>query len=77
MKIMFCKQAILLYKVYNSENQNKEWLSLFFNQNVNARNTKASFPDTSKFNVGRNILANRFMLLHNNWLNLPLNNYQM
>ena len=62
--IMKFKHALLLHKVYNSENGNQNWLELFFNQNFNERNNIANFVDTSNYKQGKNLLSNRFTCIN-------------
>jgi hypothetical protein len=62
--IMKFKHALLLHKVYNSENADHNWLELFFNQNFNERNNMANFVDTSNFKQGKNLLSNRFSCIN-------------
>ena len=68
--------AILLYKTYNSEHQDADWLDINFNQNFNERANKVNFYDTSKNKQGKNILCNRLTIINNKipyeWLNLPI-----
>ena len=72
--------AILLHKIYNDPTESQNWLDLFFNQNFNSRYSKVNFYDTSKNKPGKNILANRFVVInqkiHYNWLNLPMSKYK-
>ena len=72
--------AILLHKIYNDPAESQNWLDLFFNQNFNSRYSKVNFYDTSKNKLGKNILANRFVVInqkiHYNWLNLPMSKYK-
>ena len=72
--------AILLYKTYNSEHQDTDWLDINFNQNFNERANKVIFYDTSKNKQGKNILCNRLTIINNTipyeWLNLPYKAYK-
>ena len=73
--------SILLYKLYNSSNQNKDWLDLFVNQTFNAKNGKTHFVDASSFKIGKNIISNRLNLLNDkidyNWLNLEFTPFKL
>ena len=74
------KNTLLLYKTYNSNTRNQNWLDIFFNQNFKERNNRVNFFDTSRYKPGKNHLANRFTVIKNkipyNWLNLPLIKYK-
>ena len=67
--------ALLLHKTQNNQTQSKDWLDLNFNQNFNARCSKANFIDTSNNKTGKNLISNRLTVINNeidyNWLNLP------
>ena len=80
-QMMKYKLALQLHKLYNSENMNDDWLSLFFNQNFNGRNSKANFRDTSNHKIGKNLIANRLSILNNeieyDWLNLEKESYKI
>ena len=80
-QMMHYKHAIQLFKLYNSENENNDWLDLFFNQNFNSRNNKVNFVDSSVYKIGKNTLTNRLHLLNNKipyeWLNLSLETYKI
>ena len=80
-QIMKYKLSIILYKTYNDESQSFDWLSLFFNQNFNARTEFVNFFDCSSFKIGKNLLSNRFIILNGSikydWLNLPFNSYKI
>ena len=80
-QIMKYKLSIVLYKTYNDESQNFDWLSLFFNQNFNALTEFVNFFDCSSFKIGKNLLSNRFIILNGSikydWLNLPFNSYKI
>ena len=75
------KHALLLHKTFNSTSYDHEWVSLFFNQNFNARQTKVNFYSTAKYKIRNNILANRFKILNNHIeldkLNLSLESYKV
>ena len=80
-QMMKYKLALQLHKLYNNENMSDDWLSLFFNQNFNGRNSKANFRDTSNHKIGKNLIANRLSTLNNeieyDWLNLEKESYKL
>jgi hypothetical protein len=57
--LMKYKHALLLHKVYNSTEQDRNWSDLFFNQQFNERQTTVNFFDMSRYKQGKNILSNR------------------
>ena len=67
------KHALLLHKVYNNENNNINWIDLFFTQNFNNRDRYIKFFNSSSYKVGNNLLTNRFTVLNGkielDWLN--------
>ena len=73
--VMHFKHALMLHKVYNSKNENQDWLDMFFIQNFNARCSKVNFMDNSRFKQGKNLLCNRFNCINDripySLLNLP------
>ena len=81
LKYMKCTHSTLLYKLYNSNVQNKDWLDRLVNQTFNARNGKTHFIDGSSFKIGKNIISNRLNLLNDqidyNWLNLKLTPFKL
>ena len=81
LQYMKYSHAILLHKLYNSNNQNQDWLDLFTNQTFNARNGNTHFVDTSNFKIGKNIISNRLNLINDQikyeWLNLDLNHFKL
>ena len=68
------KLPIQLYKLYNSENENDDWVDLHFQQNFNERNPRVQIIDCSRIRVGKNILNNKLSVISNqieyDWLNL-------
>ena len=79
--VMQYKHALQLFKVYNNSNSSFDWLSLFFNQNFNDRATTVKLFDTSRYKIGKNLLANRFKILNNkiqyDWLNMTLESFKI
>ena len=80
-KMLMYKHAILLHKVYNNENPNSDTIDLYFNQQFNNRCRTVKFVDTRAYNIGKNILSNRFVILNGkinlDWLNLPFESYKI
>ena len=68
------KLELELYKLYNSENENDDWVDLHFQQNFNERNPRVQIIDCSRIRVGKNILNNKLSVISNqieyDWLNL-------
>ena len=75
------KHALILYKIYNSNTMDNDFMTFFFNQQFTARRKTIKFTNTSKFKIGNNLIANRLTVLNGkielNWLNLPLNSYKI
>ena len=63
-EITVYKHALLLHKTYNNLTMSIDWTNLFFNQHFNARYNLVKFFNTSKYKIGNNILANRFIVLN-------------
>ena len=57
--------ALLLYKTYNSENQNSDLIDSQFNHNFNKCTNNVNFHNISKNKQGKNILCERFTILNN------------
>ena len=80
-QITFYKHALCLHKLYNSDSTNSNWLSLFLNQNFNARYKFTQFSNIARYKIGSNLLHNRFTVLNGkielDWLNLPFNSFKL
>ena len=80
-QIMDYKSSILLHKIYNSNIWSNDLADLFFSQNFNNRSQFATFVDTSRYKVGKNVLSNRFSTISNKisyeWLNLEINPFKI
>ena len=80
-QMMEYKLAIQLYKLYNSETMNDDWLDLNFQQTFNHRNNYAKFFDNSRIRIGKNSIVNRLSCLNGkidyDWLNQSLNSYKL
>ena len=73
--------SIQLYKIYNGNSMDENWLDMNLQQNFNARNKMFHINDNSKLMVGRNILPNRLNALNNlvelDWLNLAFTTFKL
>ena len=73
--------AIQLFKIYNGTTMDNDWIDMNIQQNFNARQTKFHITDSSRLNVGKNIISNRLTILNNkiilDWLNLSLNSFKL
>ena len=80
-QISLYKHALRLHILHNSESTSYDWLSLFFNQNFNARHKFANFMNTARYKIGNNFIGNRFTFLNGkielDWLNLPLISFKI
>ena len=75
-KMCLYRHAVIMYKLFNSMLCDNEFIEMNFQLCDNARSRKITFTKNQRFNVGKNILLNRFYDLNNliekNWLNLSL-----
>ena len=75
------KHALSLYKLFNHQCPETEFVNLNFQLCDNARSTKLIFTKRESFEVGKNILLNRLHKLNNliekEWLNLTFNTYKV
>ena len=73
--------AVQLFKIYNDETRNDDWIDMNLQQNFNSRSRLFHINDYSTLRIGKNILANRLPTLNNqinlDWLNLSLNAYKL
>ena len=80
-QIMNYKHALLLFKIYNGKDCERDWIDLNFNQNFNRRSNLFNCIDTSLSKIGKNIASNRIRLVNGkipfDWLNLTLNSYKI
>ena len=58
------KHSILLYKLYNDQNPNLEWIDLHFKQTFNPRHTYFNVLKDINFKIGNNILTARLSILN-------------
>ena len=75
------RHAITLYKLMNNIICENEFLQLNFQLYENARSSKITFIKIQRFEVGKNILLNRFHDLNNlinkQWMNMSLETYKI
>ena len=70
---MTYKHALDLYKLFNSETQNDDWIDLNNQQNFNDRVQSIQVIDDSRLKIGKNLFVNRLTML-NNEINFDLMN---
>ena len=80
-QITIYKHALCLHKLYNSDSTNNDRLSLFLNQNFNARHKFTHLSNIARYKIGSNLLHNRFTVLNGkielDWLNLSFNSFKL
>ena len=73
--------AIQLFKIYNDVTRGSDWMDMNFQQNFSMRSRTFHVNDNSNLRIGKNILANRMMMLNKlidlDWLNLSLNTFKL
>ena len=73
--------AVQLFKIYNDETRNEDWIDMNVQQNFNSRSRMFQITDYSNLRIGKNIIANRLPTLNNqinlDWLSLSLNAYKL
>ena len=79
--LMYYKTAIQLYKLYNSNDQSLDWVSLNLKQILTTRQTMLMILKTNNTKVGLNTIANRLSILHGliplTWLGDSLNTFKV
>ena len=74
------RHAVTMFKLFNNMICEDEFIELNFQLYDNDRNRMLTFTKIQRFDVGQNILLNRFHDLNNkidkNWLNVSLETYQ-
>ena len=79
--ILLYKTALSLYKLYNLDFNNLEFISLNFNQILTGRQTNFITLKSNERKVGINCLANRLTVINNkiplNWLNFSLDTFKI
>ena len=80
-ELMIYKLALSLFKLYNHDFNQLEFVGLNFNQILTRHQTNFITLKDNNFKVGVNALSNRFYLLNNKipleWLNLSLNTFKV
>ena len=75
------RRDIVMYKLFKSLICENEFINLNFQLYDNERITKLTFIKHQRYDVGKNILLNRFTDLNNmidkNWLNLSLETFKV
>ena len=75
------KTSLILHKIINNDTMSFERQQLFFNQNFNRRNNKASFRDLSNYRIGKNLITNRLDILNNkipyDWFNESILSFKL
>ena len=75
------KTSLILHKIINNDEMSFERQQLFFNQNFNRRNNKASFRDLSNYRIGKNLITNRLNILNNkipyDWFNESMLSFKL
>ena len=80
-KMCLYRHAVVMHKLFNIIICENELLHLNFQLCDNDRNRKLTFIKNQRYDVGKNILLNRFADLNNmidkGWLNLSLETYKV
>ena len=75
------KLCILLYRTFNEQIPENDWLSLNFEQANTSRQTNFNIRKNNQLMVGMNILNNRFHELNNviplDWFNMSINCFKI
>ena len=79
--LMTYKMALQLHKLYNTNDQSLDWISLNFDQILTSRQTTFMISKTNKTKIGLNTMANRLSILNGriplSWLNATLSTYKI
>ena len=74
------RHAVTMYKLFNNMICENEFIQLNFQLYANERTRKLTFTKMQRYDVGKNILLNRFHDLNNkidkDWLNVSLETYK-
>ena len=79
---MMClyRHAVTMFKLFNGIICDNEFIELNFQLYDNERNRNLTFTKNQRYDVGKNILLNRFCELNNmipkDWLSLSLDTYK-
>ena len=79
--LMTYKMALQLHKLYNTNDQSLDWISLNFDQILTSRQTTFMISKTNKTKIGLKTMANRLSILNSriplSWLNATLSMYKV
>jgi hypothetical protein len=80
-KYLLYKHSILLYKLYNDQYPNMEWIDLHYKQTFNPRHTYFNVLKEINYKIGNNILTARLSILNRKInladLNLSLGSFKV
>ena len=80
-QFMQYKLSIQLFKLYNNNEQNNDWINLNFNQMLSRRQIFFETTNISNYRIGSNFLSNRLQILNKKipleWLNNPLGSFKI
>ena len=80
-KMCLYRHAVVLFKLFNNQICENEFVEMNFQLYENDRLRKIVFTKNQRFEVGKNILLNRLCDLNNmidkDWLNLSLNTFKV
>ena len=62
--LMSYKMTLQLHKLYNTNDQSLDWISLNFDQILTSRQTTFMISKTNKTKIGLNTMANRLSILN-------------
>ena len=75
------KHALVLFKLYNNNTVEEEWISLNWQHQFSIRGNVFKVTRNNKLRVGNNIMINRMSILNNkiqlNWLNLSYESFKL
>ena len=79
--MLLYRLSIQLFKLYNTNVDSLEWVSLYWNQILTSRQSKFAILKTNVTKVGLNILANRLSALNSkiplDWLSGSLDSFKV
>ena len=80
-QMMMYKHAILLHKLYNTQQPTADWIDLNFDQVFNSRSKNFKIIKNNNFLVGNNLISSRLAILNNKVeledLNLSLDSFKI
>ena len=75
------KHALVLFKLYNNDTVEEEWISLNLQHQFSIRGNVFQVTKNNKLSMGNNIMINRMSILNNkiplNWLNLSYESFKL